>query len=146
MRFFQIDPRKASLLPYLSASSLPGHQPCPATLQPHPRLHVAAGAVLEPWRACARADQPPGIRRLGAIVAGMLGTDEPNRPKSRQVSVCEIDVAQDMGKKIGVKTVFFKDQDQVPERTAPDQLLKGPPHPHAPQVLAHICAPFARPV
>lgn len=57
----------------------------------------------------AHADQLADIRKKGEIVIGVLGIDEPNSfvdPKTREFIGYEIDLAQAIAKKIGVKPVF----------------------------------------
>ena len=57
----------------------------------------------------ARADQLDDIKKKGEIVFGVLGTDEPNSfvdPKTREIVGYEVDIANAIAKKIGVKPVF----------------------------------------
>jgi polar amino acid transport system substrate-binding protein len=57
----------------------------------------------------ARADQLDDIKKRGEIVFGVLGTDEPNSfvdPKTREIVGYEVDIANAIAKKIGVKPVF----------------------------------------
>jgi len=57
----------------------------------------------------AHADQLDDIKKKGEIVFGVLGTDEPNSfvdPKTREVVGYEVDIAQAIAKKLGVKPVF----------------------------------------
>ncbi|QYG03156.1 MULTISPECIES: ABC transporter substrate-binding protein [Massilia] len=57
----------------------------------------------------AHADQLADIKKKGQIVFGVLGTDEPNSfidPTSRQLVGYEIDIANAVAKKLGVKPVF----------------------------------------
>ena len=57
----------------------------------------------------ARADQLDDIRKKGEIVVGVLGTDEPNSfidPKTREIVGYEVDLANAIAKKIGVKVVL----------------------------------------
>ena len=59
--------------------------------------------------ATVRADQLDDIKKKGEIVFGVLGTDEPNSfvdPKTREIVGYEVDIAQAIAKKIGVKPVF----------------------------------------
>ncbi|MES2940798.1 MAG: transporter substrate-binding domain-containing protein, partial [Pseudomonadota bacterium] len=65
-----------------------------------------AAAVLAPT---AHADQLDDIRKKGEIVVGVLGTDEPNSfvdPKTREVVGYEVDLANAIARKIGVKLVI----------------------------------------
>ncbi len=57
----------------------------------------------------ARADQLDDIRKKGELVVGVLGTDEPNSfidPKTREIVGYEVDLANAIAKKIGVKMVL----------------------------------------
>jgi len=57
----------------------------------------------------AKADQLDDIRKKGEIVVGVLGTDEPNSfvdAKTREIVGYEVDLANAIGKKIGVKVVL----------------------------------------
>lgn len=57
----------------------------------------------------AHADQLDDIRKKGEIVVGVLGTDEPNSfidPKTREIVGYEVDLANAIAKKIGVKVVL----------------------------------------
>lgn len=57
----------------------------------------------------AHADQLADIQKKGEIVIGVLGIDEPNSfvdPKTREFIGYEIDIANLVAKKIGVKPVF----------------------------------------
>ena len=57
----------------------------------------------------ARADQLDDIRKKGEIVVGVLGTDEPNSfidPKTREIVGYEVDLANAIAKKIGVKVAL----------------------------------------
>ena len=59
--------------------------------------------------ASAHADQLGNIRKKGEIVVGVLGTDEPNSfidPKTREIVGYEVDLANAIAKKIGVKLVL----------------------------------------
>ncbi|MDT9002010.1 ABC transporter substrate-binding protein [Paucibacter sp. APW11] len=54
----------------------------------------------------AHADQLDDIKKKGELVVGVLGTDEPNSfidPKTREIIGYEVDLAQAIAKKIGVK-------------------------------------------
>src|SRR3954471_10198297 len=56
----------------------------------------------------ARADQLADIKKKGEIVVGVLGTDEPNSfvdPKTREIVGYEVDLANAIARKIGVKLV-----------------------------------------
>jgi len=56
--------------------------------------------------APARADQLADIQKKGELVVGVLGTDEPNSfidPKTREIIGYEVDLAQAIAKKLGVK-------------------------------------------
>jgi len=71
---------------------------------------ILALASLTLWAAApARADQLDDIRKKGEVVFGVLGTDEPNSfvdPKTREIVGYEVDIAQAIAKKLGVKAVF----------------------------------------
>ena len=57
----------------------------------------------------ARADQLADIKKKGEIVVGVLGTDEPNSfvdPKTREIVGYEVDLANAIARKIGVKATF----------------------------------------
>lgn len=57
----------------------------------------------------AHADQLADIQKKGELVVGVLGTDEPATfidPKTRQIVGYEVDLANAIAKKIGVKTVL----------------------------------------
>lgn len=73
-------------------------------------LILGAFALAAPLAASlAHADQLADIKQKGQIVFGVLGTDEPNsfiEPKSRQLVGYEIDIANAVAKKLGVKAVF----------------------------------------
>ncbi|MDZ5457976.1 ABC transporter substrate-binding protein [Azohydromonas lata] len=75
------------------------------------RLHllVLAGLSAGLFSAAVHADQVDDIKKKGEIVFGVLGTDEPNSfvdPRTREVVGYEVDLAQAIAKKIGVKPVF----------------------------------------
>ena len=75
------------------------------------RTHVliAASVAASLFAATARADQLDDIKKKGEIVFGVLGTDEPNSfvdPKTREIVGYEVDIANAIAKKIGVKPVF----------------------------------------
>ena len=66
---------------------------------------LAATALV----SVARADQLADIKKKGEIVVGVLGTDEPNSfvdPKTREIVGYEVDLANAIAKKIGVKATF----------------------------------------
>jgi len=68
-------------------------------------LSVAATALLASGVA-AHADQLDDIKKKGELVVGVLGTDEPNSfidPKTREIIGYEVDLAQAVAKKLGVK-------------------------------------------
>jgi polar amino acid transport system substrate-binding protein len=70
-------------------------------------LAAALSAAL--FASLAQADQLADIKKKGEIVFGVLGTDEPNSfvdPKSREIVGYEVDIANAIAKKIGVKAVF----------------------------------------
>ena len=76
-------------------------------LYPHILLAVAIATGLS--TVSARADQLDDIKKKGEIVFGVLGTDEPNSfvdPKTREIVGYEVDIANAIAKKIGVKPVF----------------------------------------
>jgi len=57
----------------------------------------------------AHADQLADIKKKGEIVVGVLGTDEPNSfvdPKSREIVGYEVDLANAIARKIGVRATF----------------------------------------
>jgi len=57
----------------------------------------------------AHADQLADIKKKGEIVVGVLGTDEPNSfvdPKTRELVGYEVDLANAIARKIGVKATF----------------------------------------
>ena len=75
------------------------------------RTHVliAASVAASLFAATAQADQFDDIKKKGEIVFGVLGTDEPNSfvdPKTREIVGYEVDIANAIAKKIGVKPVF----------------------------------------
>lgn len=72
-------------------------------------LLLAAGLAVALCAGVARADQLDDIKKKGEIVFGVLGTDEPNSfvdPKTREIVGYEVDIANAIAKKIGVKPVF----------------------------------------
>jgi polar amino acid transport system substrate-binding protein len=79
----------------------------PMRLRPHILLAATVAATL--FATTARADQLDDIKKKGEIVFGVLGTDEPNSfvdPKTREIVGYEVDIANAIAKKIGVKPVF----------------------------------------
>jgi polar amino acid transport system substrate-binding protein len=75
------------------------------------RLHLLVLAALSAglFSAAVQADQLEDIKKKGEIVFGVLGTDEPNSfvdPKTREIVGYEVDLAQAIARKIGVKPVF----------------------------------------
>ena len=57
----------------------------------------------------AHADQLADIKKKGEIIVGVLGTDEPNSfvdPKTRELVGYEVDLANAIARKIGVKATF----------------------------------------
>jgi polar amino acid transport system substrate-binding protein len=76
-------------------------------LRSHILLAATVAATL--FATTARADQLDDIKKKGEIVFGVLGTDEPNSfvdPKTREIVGYEVDIANAIAKKIGVKPVF----------------------------------------
>ena len=70
---------------------------------------LAATAATLVFATAAHADQLDDIKKKGEIVFGVLGTDEPNSfvdPKTRDIVGYEVDIANAIAKKIGVKPVF----------------------------------------
>ncbi len=73
------------------------------------RLATFAALGLSLAVGTAHADQLADIKKKGEIVFGVLGTDEPNSfvdPKTRGFIGYEVDLANAVAKKIGVKAVF----------------------------------------
>jgi polar amino acid transport system substrate-binding protein len=75
------------------------------------RLHLLVLAALSAglFSSAVQADQLEDIKKKGEIVFGVLGTDEPNSfvdPKTREIVGYEVDLAQAIARKIGVKPVF----------------------------------------
>lgn len=67
---------------------------------------AAVSAALLGLSSPARADQLDEIKKKGELVVGVLGTDEPNSfidPKSREIIGYEVDLAQVVAKKLGVR-------------------------------------------
>ncbi len=72
-------------------------------------LLLAAGLAAALLAGVARADQLDDIKKKGEIVIGVLGTDEPNSfvdLKTREIVGYEVDIANAIAKKLGVKPVF----------------------------------------
>jgi len=72
-------------------------------------LLLAAGVAAALLAGVARADQLDDIKKKGEIVIGVLGTDEPNSfvdPKTREIVGYEVDIANAIARKLGVKPVF----------------------------------------
>jgi len=72
-------------------------------------LKILIAGVVTVGTAAAQADQLADIKQKGEIVFGVLGTDEPNSfidPQTRDYIGYEIDLANAVAKKIGVKPVF----------------------------------------
>jgi polar amino acid transport system substrate-binding protein len=70
-------------------------------------LATLAAALLP--SVAAHADQLDDIKKKGELVVGVLGTDEPNSfvdPKTRDIVGYEVDIAQAIAKKLGVKLSF----------------------------------------
>jgi len=68
-------------------------------------LSVVTTAMLV-FGAAVHADQLDDIKKKGELVVGVLGTDEPNSfidPKTREIIGYEVDLAQAVAKKLGVK-------------------------------------------
>ena len=73
------------------------------------RILLAATVAATLFATTARADQLDDIKKKDEIVFGVLGTDEPNSfvdPKTREIVGYEVDIANAIAKKIGVKPVF----------------------------------------
>ena len=80
-----------------------------APMRPPLRSFVAGLLAAIFLAAAAHADQLADIKKKGEIVFGVLGTDEPNSfvdPKSREIVGYEVDIANAIARKIGVKPVF----------------------------------------
>ena len=70
---------------------------------------LAAGLATALFVNLARADQIDDIKKKGEVVFGVLGTDEPNSfvdPKTREIVGYEVDIANAIARKLGVKPVF----------------------------------------
>ncbi|MBW8829628.1 MAG: ABC transporter substrate-binding protein [Burkholderiales bacterium] len=76
----------------------------------HSRLQwLLAATLASGLLSAAHADQLDDIKKKGEIVIGVLGTDEPNSfvdPKTSEMVGYEIDIANAVARKIGVKPVF----------------------------------------
>ncbi|MCX7277819.1 MAG: ABC transporter substrate-binding protein [Burkholderiales bacterium] len=74
-----------------------------------PAAIIATALAATLLSHAAMADQLDDIKKKGELVIGVLGTDEPNSfvdPKTREIVGYEVDIAQAIAKKIGVKPVF----------------------------------------
>ncbi|NYT43934.1 ABC transporter substrate-binding protein [Alcaligenaceae bacterium] len=72
-------------------------------------IALVGATVLSLSAAVAHADQLEDIKKKGELVVGVLGTDEPATfidPKTRQFIGYEVDLANAIADKIGVKPVF----------------------------------------
>ncbi len=70
---------------------------------------LAAGLATALFVNLACADQIDDIKKKGEVVFGVLGTDEPNSfvdPKTREIVGYEVDIANAIARKLGVKPVF----------------------------------------
>ncbi|MGN6831332.1 transporter substrate-binding domain-containing protein [Paucibacter sp. M5-1] len=70
------------------------------------RLLLISAAAMLALSPIAHADQLDDIKKKGELVVGVLGTDEPNSfidPKTREIIGYEVDLAQAVAKKLGVK-------------------------------------------
>lgn len=73
------------------------------------KLFLATSLAATLFSNIVLADQLDDIRKKGEIVIGVLGTDEPNSfvdPKTREIVGYEVDIANAIARKIGVKPVF----------------------------------------
>jgi polar amino acid transport system substrate-binding protein len=73
------------------------------------RSLIAAVLAATTLVSAAHADQLADIKKKGEIVVGVLGTDEPNSfvdPKTREIVGYEVDLANAIARKIGVKATF----------------------------------------
>ncbi|HEY8975973.1 MAG TPA: ABC transporter substrate-binding protein [Burkholderiaceae bacterium] len=73
------------------------------------RSLLAAVLAATTLVSAAHADQLADIKKKGEIVVGVLGTDEPNSfvdPKTREIVGYEVDLANAVARKIGVKATF----------------------------------------
>lgn len=72
--------------------------------------HLAIAVSLSAaFATAAQADQLADIKKKGELVCGVLGTDEPNSfvdAKSREIVGYEVDLCNDIARKIGVKPVL----------------------------------------
>lgn len=74
-----------------------------------PAAIIATALAATLLSHAAMADQLDDIKKKGELVIGVLGTDEPNSfvdPKTREIVGYEVDIANAIAKKIGVKPVF----------------------------------------
>jgi len=72
-------------------------------------IALVGATVLSLSAAVGHADQLEDIKKKGELVVGVLGTDEPATfidPKTRQFIGYEVDLANAIADKIGVKPVF----------------------------------------
>jgi polar amino acid transport system substrate-binding protein len=75
----------------------------------HLKALLAAVVTATAFVSVAHADQLADIKKKGELVVGVLGTDEPNSfvdPKSREIVGYEVDLANAIARKIGVKATF----------------------------------------
>jgi len=73
------------------------------------RFLLATVLAATTFVSVAHADQLADIKKKGEIVVGVLGTDEPNSfvdPKTREIVGYEVDLANAIARKIGVKATF----------------------------------------
>jgi polar amino acid transport system substrate-binding protein len=73
------------------------------------RTLLATVLAATTFVSAAHADQLADIKKKGEIVVGVLGTDEPNSfvdPKTRELVGYEVDLANAIARKIGVKATF----------------------------------------
>ncbi len=78
-------------------------------MQLRPSALIAATLAASLFSGAVLADQLADIQKKGELVIGVLGTDEPNSfvdPKTREIVGYEVDIANAIAKKIGVKPVF----------------------------------------
>lgn len=69
-------------------------------------ITAVTASMLGLVQQSAHADQLDDIRKKGELVVGVLGTDEPNSfidPKTREIIGYEVDLAQAVATKLGVK-------------------------------------------
>lgn len=78
-------------------------------MQFHFRSLLATVLAATTLVSVAHADQLADIKKKGELVVGVLGTDEPNSfvdPKTREIVGYEVDLANAIARKIGVKATF----------------------------------------